>query len=103
MAHDVFISYSAHDKPYADAVCAKLDSLGIRSWIAPRDIRPGMSWGNAIVDAIQSARLMLLIFSSHANESLQISHELELAVSKGLVVVPIRVEQVMPSGNLEYF
>jgi Mg-chelatase subunit ChlD len=36
MAHDVFISHSARDKPYADAVCAKLESRGLRCWIAPR-------------------------------------------------------------------
>jgi hypothetical protein len=49
MAHDVFISYSAHDKPAAHAVCAKLESRGIRCWTAPRDIRPGMSWGGAFL------------------------------------------------------
>ena len=49
MAHDVFISHSARDKPYADAMCAKLESRGIRCWIAPRDIRPGMEWGAAIL------------------------------------------------------
>ncbi len=103
MAHDVFISHSARDKPYADGVCAKLESRGIRCWIAPRDIRPGMSWGTAIVEAIDAARVMLLLFSSHANGSPQVSREVERAVSKGLVVVPVRVENVKPSGDLEYF
>jgi CubicO group peptidase (beta-lactamase class C family) len=103
MAHDVFISHSARDKPYADGVCAKLESRGIRCWIAPRNIRPGMSWGSAIVEAIDTARVMLLLFSSHANGSPQVSREVERAVSKGLVVVPVRVEDVQPTGNLEYF
>ena len=69
MPHDVFISYSSKDKVYADAVCARLESEGIRCWIAPRDILPGMHWGGAIVEAIESARLMVLLFSSHANAS----------------------------------
>ncbi len=103
MAHDVFISHSARDKPVADAVCAKLESHGIRCWIAPRDIRPGMEWGAALLEAIDGARVMLLVFSSHANGSPQISREVERAVSKGLVVVPVRVEDVKPTGNLEYF
>jgi len=34
MAHDVFISYSAEDKPIADAVCAALEAEHIRCWIA---------------------------------------------------------------------
>jgi hypothetical protein len=103
MAHDVFISYSARDKASADAVCAKLESRGIRCWIAPRDIRPGMSWGSAIIEAIDGARVMLLVFSSRANRSPQISREVERAVSKNLVVVPVRVEDVKPTGDLEYF
>ncbi|HVA40921.1 MAG TPA: TIR domain-containing protein, partial [Candidatus Binataceae bacterium] len=101
--HDVFISHSVRDEPYADAVCAKLESRAIRCWIAPRDIRPGMSWGSSIIEAIDGARVMLLVFSSHANGSPQISREVERAVNKGLVVIPVRVEDVKPSGDLEYF
>ena len=103
MAHDVFISHSARDKPYADAVCAKLESRGIRCWIAPRDIEPGMDWGAALIEAIDGARVMLLVFSSHANGSPQIKREVERAVNKELIVVPVRVEDVKPTGNLEYF
>jgi len=103
VAHDVFISYSARDKPVADAICAKLEASGVRCWIAPRDIRPGMSWGGAIVEAIDGARVMLLVFSSHANSSPQIQREVERAVHRELVIVPVRVEDVEPSGDFEYF
>jgi formylglycine-generating enzyme required for sulfatase activity len=103
MPHDVFISHSARDKPYADAVCAKLESQNIRCWIAPRDIAPGMDWGAAILEAIDGARVMLLVFSAHANASPQIKREVERAVNKELIVVPVRVEDVKPTGNLEYF
>ena len=54
MAHDVFISYSHHDKPTADAVCAKLEEDGIRCWYAPRDIQPGADWAGSIVHAIEA-------------------------------------------------
>ncbi|MGO9605386.1 MAG: TIR domain-containing protein [Candidatus Binataceae bacterium] len=103
MAHDVFISYSARDKVAADAICVKLESRGIRCWIAPRDIQPGMSWGGAIVDAIDGARVMLLLFSSHANASPQIKREVERAVSKEQIIVPVRVEDIKPTGDFEYF
>jgi TolB-like protein/Tfp pilus assembly protein PilF len=103
MPHDVFISHSARDKPYADAMCAKLESRGIRCWIAPRDIAPGMDWGTALVEAIDGSRVMLLVFSSQANGSPQVSREVERAVHKGLIVIPVRVEDAAPTGNLEYF
>ena len=53
-------------KPTADAVCAKLEERGIRCWIAPRDILPGADYAASIISGIDSAKIMVLIFSSHA-------------------------------------
>jgi TIR domain/RDD family len=103
MAHEVFVSYSHHDKPQADAVCATLEAKQIRCWIAPRDIVPGQEWGAAIVDAIQSSRVMVLVFSSHANTSPQIRREVQLAVDAGTVLIPFRIEDVTPAQSLKYF
>ena len=103
MEYDIFVSHSAKDKTTADAVCAKLEAEGIRCWIAPRDILPGHDWGEAIVDAIEGCRVMILIFSSHANESNQIKRELERAVHKGKIIIPFRIEDVAPAKSLEYF
>ena len=103
MAHDVFVSYSSHDKPTADAVVARLEAARLRCWIAPRDILPGMEWGEGILDGISRSRLMVLVFSSSANASPQIRREVERAVNKGLPIVPFRIEEVMPSRSLEYF
>jgi len=103
MAHDVFISYSHKDKPTADAVCATLEARHIRCWIAPRDVIPGEDWGAAIIDAINGARVLVLVFSAHANESQQIKREAERAVSKGIPIIPLRIEQVAPERALEYF
>src|ERR1700744_3644740 len=103
MAHDVFISYSSKDKPVADATCATLEAQGIRCWIAPRDIRPGSDWGEAIIDGINDARVFVLVFSSNANVSVQIKREVERAINKGLPVIPFRIENVMPTKSLGYF
>jgi hypothetical protein len=103
MAHDVFISYSSRDKVTADAVCALLEARGIRCWIAPRDILPGWSWAESIIEAIEASKVMVLIFSAHANASVQIHREVERAVNKGLTVVPLRIEDTVPSKTMEYF
>ncbi len=101
--HDVFISYAHPDKAVADIVCQTLESSGIDCWIAPRDILPGMSWSEAIIDGIENCHIMLLIFSAGANESPQVCREIERAVHKGLAVVPLRVEDVLPDKEFEYF
>src|SRR5256885_180831 len=96
-AYDVFISYASADKPWADAACAMLESRQIRCWIAPRDIVPGREWGAAIVAAIDACQIMVLIFSTQANDSPQVRREVERAVSKGLIVLPCRIEDVHPA------
>jgi TPR repeat protein len=103
MPQDVFISYSSKDKAVADAACAKLESAGIRCWVAPRDILPGDDWSESIVRAIDSSRIMVLIFSGHANNSEQIKRELNRAVSKALIIMPFRIEAVPMSKSLEFY
>src|ERR1700722_4580866 len=103
MAHDVFVSYASGDKPVADAVCATLESHEIRCWIAPRDVLPGIHYGEAIIDAIHECRIMVLVFSSKANLSGHIPKEIERAVSQGCTVMPLRIEDVAPAKSLDYF
>ena len=103
MAHDVFVSYASGDKTVADAVCATLESHGIRCWIAPRDVLPGIHYGEAIIDAIHECRIMVLVFSSKANLSGHIPKEIERAVSQGVTVMPLRIEDVAPAKSLDYF
>jgi hypothetical protein len=99
---NVFISYSHEDKPIADAVCNKLESQGIRCWVAPRDVRPGANFQEAIIDAIASSRIMVLIFTSHSNRSQHVIRELTSAVSKNVIIIPFKVEDVPLSKSMEY-
>src|SRR5207244_3208936 len=69
MAHDVFLSYATEDKAVADAICASLEASRIRCWIAPRDILSGTDYPEAIVTAIGSSRITVLVYSAHANRS----------------------------------
>jgi len=102
MAHDVFISYATADQTVAQMVCATLEKQGIRCWMAPRDVQPGDDWGSAIVAAIKASRAMVLVFSGAANESRHIPREVERAVGREIPLVPVRIENVEPSGSLEY-
>jgi hypothetical protein len=72
-------------------------------WIAPRDVSPSADWAEDVIDAISAARIMVLVFSASTNESVQVRREVERAVHKGLVVLPFRVEDVLPIKSLEYF
>jgi TIR domain-containing protein len=103
MEFDAFISYASAGKTAADAACAVLEAAGIRCWVAPRDISPGREYAAAIIDAIDQCRVMVLIFSSSANDSPQVRREIERAASKGVAIMPVRIEKVAPTKSMEYF
>jgi TIR domain len=103
VGYDVFISYASKDKIAADAACVRLEAAGIRCWIAPRDIVPGTSYGEAIIEAIHGLKVMVLVFSSNANASAHIPKEVERAMSSGVAIIPFRIEDVAPGKSLDYF
>ena len=77
MSHDVFISHSSLDKLAADAVCHGLEAKGIRCWIAPRDQVAGRAYGQQITSAIETAQVMVLIFSDNVNNSQAVLNEIK--------------------------
>jgi hypothetical protein len=102
-SHDVFISYSGKDKATADKICEYLELQGIKCWIAPRDISYSDSYSGAIVEAIRSSRIFILVFSSSSNSSNDVMQEVERAFQNEIPILPFRVENVQPSTDLEYF
>ena len=103
MPHDVFISYSSKDKTVADALCATLGAKRIRCWIAPRDVLPGVPYAEALIDGLNGSCVFVLVFSSEANISPSVAREVERACSKGLVIVPVRIEDVPMSKQMEFY
>ena len=66
-------------------------------------MQPGQNYQAAVVQAITSAKVVVLVFSGAANRSEEISKELSLAsASKIPVVIPFRIENVLPEGAFRY-
>ena len=102
IGHEVFICHSSEDKPVADAMCGIIESKGIKCWIAPRDILPGVNYQEALIDAIDGSQIMTLIFSSRSNNSPHVIRELTEAFSKGVIIIPFRIEDVPLSKSMKY-
>lgn len=100
---DVFVSYASADRDVAFRIVAYLEAQGIRCWVAPRDVGPGVEYGQAIIDAIGEARALVLVLSDQSNESQFVRKEVERAVSKTKPVLPVRIREVTPSGALEFY
>jgi putative hemolysin len=103
MTHDVFISYPSENKSVADAICAKLELKQIRCWIAPRDILPGQSYSQALLEAIDASKIFILVFSAETNTSPHIMSEVRNAFNHNIVIIPFRIDNIQPSRALEYY
>jgi tetratricopeptide (TPR) repeat protein len=103
MGRDIFISYQNEDRDVANRVCAALEQSQVSCWIAPRDIVPGQEWGAGIVDGIQGCHTFVLILSGNCRRSRQIARELELADSRALRIVALRIEDIQPPAELLFF
>ena len=98
----IFISHSSRDRKIAQTISGALEHRGFRCWISSRDIGPGENFQEAIVRAIRGSRVMVLVFTGHANNSNEIKKEMALASQHNLAVIPIRVEDVVPNDAFAY-
>ena len=99
----VFISYSNSDSEIAEEIVAILEKEEINCWIAPRNISPGKSWAESIVDGIYACRIMILLLSENSNQSVQVIREIEHAVNQKKILITIRLSDVEPSKAMLYF
>jgi len=102
-AKRVFISHSSEDAVKARKVCELLESRGIRCWIAPRNVRPGEPYGEAIIRGIQQSDALVLLMTRNANASRPVANEVERAFSNRKLIIPFRLEDVTPCPALEFF
>src|SRR3954454_6273039 len=102
MSAPIFLSFASNDRKPAETICKAVEQRGFECWIATRNIGPDENFQEAITQAIRSAKVMILVFSASANNSLEVKKEIALAGRYNLVVVPVRVEDVVPSDAMTY-
>jgi hypothetical protein len=98
----IFISHSSRDRKVAEALVQALEARGLSCWISSRDVAGGENYQASIVRAIRKARAMLLVFTENANNSDEIKKEVSLASKHKIVVIPVRIEDVLPNDALEF-
>jgi hypothetical protein len=103
MAHDVFVSYKGEDRQVAEKICDDLAKRDVKCWISSREIRAGFSHQQVIADALIDAVVMVLVFSSAANESDEILKELSIASMLKKHVIPVRIEDVFPKHGPYFY
>ncbi len=99
----VFLSHASQDAAVATLLCDALERAGIRCWIAPRDVRPGDLYANAIIRAINACNVLVLVLSASAVQSPHVLREVERAGAKTRPIIALRIDDVALPPALEYF
>ena len=102
-SRSVFISYASEDTVTANEVCQFLESREAACWIAPRDVKPGAQYADAIVRAIGESKAVVLMLSGSAVASPHVGREIERAASKHKHIIAFRIDAAALSPALEYF
>jgi TIR domain len=101
MSHEVYIAYSHKDTRVAEAVTSSLERNGICVFIAPRDVKPGTSWIDTVVEAIVKSKLIVIVLSDAADSSDDITLEIiDLANRRNLPIITFLTEGTAPNGAL---
>jgi adenylate cyclase len=102
MPHDIFISYSSEDRAKAEQLTELLSSAGLSVWIDHSGIDVATSWSGEIVDAIDNCKALVVLLSPSSVESKNVVREVALAFEKNKKILPLDLEPVALSRDLQY-
>ena len=96
---DVFISYSREDKEKVLELTAKLRAAGVPLWIDVGGIDGARMWGEEIVNALDNAKVLLLMVSESSVRSHNVAKEVVLASERKGRILQVHLEptQIPPS------
>jgi len=103
MAGHVFISHGSDNRGEANELCAFIESKGVKAWIAPRDVRPGMDYSEELQRAIEGCVAFVVLVTEMANKSPYVRAETEMAFSNSKPIFPIRLSDIKPAAGLAFF
>ena len=101
--YDIFISYSSHDTEHVMSLCNYLEQHNLHCFVAHRDIPRGVVWARSIVEAIESSRMMIVVFSKAFNESEHVDREIELACEAKMPILSVRLSADVYTGAKRYY
>lgn len=93
-SHDIFISYSHADRATIDALAADLGASNIKAWW-DYEILGGQHFRRTILDALNAARAVIVVWSQASANSRYVLDEAERAFHAGKLV-PTHVDDFDP-------
>ncbi len=101
-AADVFVSYSREDKDRVLGLVSQLRTAGVSVWIDQGGIDGATQWGEVIVNALDSAKVLLLMVSESAVRSHNVLKEVVLVSERKGNILPVLLEPTTIPAGLKY-
>ncbi len=99
---DVFVSYSREDKDKVLELTAKLRAAGVPLWMDVGGIDGATMWGEEIVNALEKAKVLLLMVSESAVRSHNVAKEVVLASERKGYILPVHLEPTQIPPGFKY-
>ena len=99
---EVFVSYSRDDEDRVFAVAAKLRAFGVSLWIDQGALDAASLWSEQIVNALDSANVLLLMVTESAVHSHNVAKEVMLVSERKGHILPVHLEPTVIPPTLKY-
>jgi hypothetical protein len=101
----VFLCHRTESEgPLAVRLAEDLEATGIATWIAPRDVDPGVTWPQAVEAGLRASTHVAVLVTELALGSPEVREQLRIAemlqLDGQVVVLPLLVERVEPPSWL---
>ena len=101
-AADVFVSYSREDKDKVLELTTRLSAAGVPLWMDVGGIDGATMWGEEIVHALESAKVLLLMVTESSVRSHNVAKEVVLASERKGHILPVHLEPTQIPPSLRY-
>ena len=99
---EVFLSYSRSDQDRVLELAAKLRAEGVSLWIDQGAIDAAKLWSEQIVNALESAKVLLLFVTEAAVHSDNVAKEVMLVSERKGHILPVHLEPTVITSTLKY-
>lgn len=100
--HEVFLSYSRRDSSQALELADRLRQNQVQVWLDQHSIQPAASWSSEIVQALDRAKVLIVLLSTASVESDNVVRELSLAFEARKTILPVDLEPVTLPTQFRY-
>ena len=99
---DVFVSYAREDESRVFDLADRLRAAGVSLWIDQGGLDAATQWSEQIVNALESAKVLLLMVTESAARSDNVAKEVVLISERKGHILPVYLEPTVIPSSLKY-